>query len=115
MRSLTCIASSPSCSVDARLGFETRDGHRPGLQPRPTFSREGQGVLEPVAVVALREVLAVVGAAALGAGEGGSDGRLGAVEQVADLTCLEKVRIEDRALVLDADALVALLQVAHDG
>ena len=61
-----------------------------------------QRVGQEVDVVALGVVLAGVGAAALRAGQRRGDGRLGAVEQVAQLARLEQVRVEDRALVVDA-------------
>ena len=70
----------------------------------PRLGPIGERVLQPVGVVALGVVLAGVGAAALRPGEGRGGHRLGAVEQVAELARLEQVRVEDRALVPDADA-----------
>src|ERR1700686_5258770 len=98
MRRSTCIDAS--ASVRARLGLET--GDRDGLvgEGRPAVGACGEGVLEPGRIVALGEVLAVVRAAALGAGERRMDGRFGAVEQVPHLARVEEVRVEDRAAVL---------------
>src|SRR3972149_1314442 len=51
--------------IHAFLGLEAGDGHRLVGQPDSLLVAEGQGVLHPPLVVALREVLAGVGAGAL--------------------------------------------------
>ncbi len=58
---------------------------------------------EPVGVVALREVLAVVAAAALLAGQGAGDDRLGAVDHAAELQGFGQVGVEAAAAVVDGD------------
>ena len=67
-----------------------------------------------VLVVALRVVLAHVGAAALLAVAGRVDDHLREVEQEAELDGLEQVGVEPLALVLHGDVLVALAQPLDD-
>src|SRR6266542_2857057 len=71
---------------------------------------EAQAVLHPVGVVAGRMVVAEVGAAALGAGEGADHKGLGQVDEEAELDGLGEVVVEDLALVLDGHPLVAVAQ-----
>jgi hypothetical protein len=62
-----------------------------------------QGVLHPGGIVALGEVLAGVGAAALLAGLGCVDGARGLGEEVLKLQSLEEVGVPDEAAVGGAD------------
>ena len=59
----------------------------------------GQGVLEPVGIVALGEVLAVVGATTLLASQGARHRRRRQVEQIAELDCLKQLGVEALALI----------------
>src|SRR5690348_7238895 len=70
--------------------------HRPVVEARAPGSLDpDQGMLEPALVVALREVLASVGAAALGAVGGGLDGRRRLQEQILELHRLHEIGIPD--------------------
>src|SRR5581483_1146411 len=109
MRSSTCIVV-PGTSVRPRLRLEAGDRHRLVAKRRPALTPEGEAVGEEVDVVALGVVLPVVGAPALPARKGGRDGRLGAVEQVAELARLEQVRVERPPPVLDRDPPIPLAQ-----
>ena len=72
-------------------------------------------MLEEVLVVAVGEVVrARVRAAALLAGEPADDHARGELEHEAELERLGQVAVEDLALVLDDDALVALAQALDD-
>ena len=64
-----------------------------------------QAVLEEVDVVAVGEVLARVGPAALLPGQGAGDGGLGQVEQAAQLQHFQEAGVEDGPLVLHAEGL----------
>src|SRR6266550_1217769 len=74
----------------------------------------GEGVLQPVGVVAKGVVLAVVGAATLGTSARGPHQRFGAVEQEPDLDRLHEVGVVDTALVRDPNAVVALAEALQD-
>ena len=69
---------------------------------------------EPGAVVPGLEVVAVVGAAALFAGEGAGHDRLGAVEHAAEFVRFEEFGIEGGALVVDGDVGVLLAELVDD-
>src|SRR2546421_549307 len=72
-------------------------------------------VAEEVLVVPVGIVVGPrVRAAALAAGQACDDHALGEVEQETELERLRQVAVEDVALVVDDDALVALLQRGHD-
>ena len=62
-------------------------------------------MLEPLLVVSLREVGAVLGAAALRAVQRADAGALGVVEHEAELDRAEHVLVEDRAAVVDVGGL----------
>src|SRR6185437_3558983 len=112
MRRSISIALDLSHSVRARLGLELGDGDRLVLESRRAEVRlVGQGVAQPVDVVALREVLARVAAPRLLAGQRRPDRGFGAIKQVAQLARLEQVRVEDAAAVVDAYARVPILQL----
>ena len=71
-------------------------------------------MLEPLLVVALGEVGAELRAARLLALDRGDDGRLGAVEHVAELDRAQHVLVEDGAAVVDVGRLGLLLEAADD-
>src|SRR3954451_24268191 len=106
MRRSTCMRA-PGRSVGARFWLEGRDRDRLvrqfGATVRSCRERVGQ---EPL-VISLGEVLAGVGTSALLTPEGGDDRRLGAIEEIADLARLEKVRVVDPSLVLDRGSGIA--------
>src|SRR3954451_9828926 len=110
MRSSVCKAC---LSVRPRLGFELRDGHRLEADVGAALGAVRKRVLEPVSVVALRKIFTEVAAAALLASERAGDGGLGAVEQVADLACLEQLGVEDTAGVAHRDVRIAAAQLAE--
>src|SRR5579883_3295672 len=93
----------PWQSVRARLRRYRRDlvGH--GVEMHRTIVEADasgplhphQGVLQPALIVALRVVLARVGAPALGAVAGGMNGRRGLQQQVLELHRLDEVGIPD--------------------
>src|SRR4051812_42687555 len=74
------------------------------------LSAGGEGVAHPVGVVPRRVIVAEVGAAALGAGQGAHDEGLGEVDEEAQLDGLGEVVVEDLALVLDGCLVVAVAQ-----
>src|SRR5690606_23883541 len=104
--------SSPS--VDPLLRLELRDRHGLVAQLDAAVLRAvGQRVLEPLRVVAVREVLAHVGAAALLALDAAQGGDLRKVEEVPQLPRLQQVGVESLPLVHRHHAAVALLQLAQ--
>ena len=79
----------------------------------PSSLRWQVDVLEPLLVVSLREVGAVLGAAALGALERADAGALGVVEHVAELDRRQDVLVEDAAVVIDVGRFGLLLEAAN--
>src|SRR2546421_1102987 len=96
-------------SVGARPGRNRLDVARQGVQmhgavveagtPRPLDPHER--VLEPVTVVALREILACVRAAALGAIRRRVDGGRGLQQQVLELEGLDEIGVPDERAIAD--------------
>src|SRR5512146_1661204 len=87
-----------------RLVGERVEMHRPVVEARAPGSFDpDQRMLEPALVVALREVLAGVGAAALGPVGGGLDGRRRLQEQVFQLHRLHEIGVPDERAVADPD------------
>src|SRR5450756_2672048 len=107
MRRSTCITRLPG-SIRTRLRLEPGDRHRLVSERGPGLAAVRERVGEEVDVVALRVVIAGVGAPALGPRDRGRRHRLGAVDQVAQLARLEEIRVEDPAGVADADARIAV-------
>src|SRR5450759_752908 len=114
MRRSTCITRLPG-SIDARLGLEPGDRHRLVSERGPGLAAVRERVGEEVDVVALRVVVARVGAPALLSRDRGRRHGLRAIDQVAQLARLEEVRVEDPAGVADTDAGVALLDLGNPG
>src|SRR5215211_1868304 len=109
-------ATSISVSVLPLHGLPFRNRNRLPLQPRrPVRVKVDERVLHVVLVVALRVVVGTrVGAAALLAGEAGDDHAAREVEQEAELERLRQVAVEQVALVVQDDALVALTQLLDE-
>src|SRR6188508_2811848 len=99
MRSVTSMGRS----VGPRLWLELGDRHRPVGQRGRAGLRvtAGKRVLQPLRVVALREVLAGVAAAAFLARERRRDGDLGVVDEESELECLTQVGVVAASLVVD--------------
>src|SRR4051812_22218331 len=97
------------------LGFPLRDRHLGVRQLRRPVAVDRQvDVLEPLVVVALRVVRAVLRAARLLPLERADDDALRVVEHEAELHGAQQVLVEDRALVVDRDRLRLLLQPLDD-
>jgi hypothetical protein len=90
-----CAHDSPVLDVDGGVGL---------LLP-------GEGVLHPVLVVTVREILTGVGTTGFLADGGGFGGLDGAGEQVAELEGLDEVGVPDHAAVLDADLAEGLVDL----
>src|SRR5690348_10152391 len=99
--------------IRSRLGLELGNCHWFVLDVWAALCLVGERVLEKVSVVALGIVLARVRTPAFGTSERARDCGLGAVEQIPDLARLEQVRVEDVALVVDRDVLVARLELTQ--
>src|SRR5690625_5016069 len=98
-------------SVDARFRFVLAEGHGLVVDADADALAVDHGVLEPVLVVPLLVILAGVGAARLGAVQGGVHEHLGVVDEEAQLDGLHQLGVVLLALVLDQHVLVALLQL----
>src|SRR5207247_10802273 len=108
-------ASVISLSVLPFLGLPLRHRHRLPVQYRMISDPADDRVLHEVLVVALRIIVRTrVGAPALLALEARADHGGRAPPHVAELARLRQVVVEDLALVLDDDVLVALAQAADD-
>src|ERR1035437_10658635 len=108
MRSSTFITAS----VRPRLRLEAGDRDRPVLEGRPGRPLVGQGVLQPLGVVAFREVLARMCAATFSPvqGSGGHDFR--EIQEIAQLLGLKQFGVEGGAADSDRDGAKAALQLA---
>src|SRR5215218_1465071 len=100
-------------SICSRFRLKLGDRDRFVPEVWPTLRLESKRVAEPAGVVALRVILARVSAARFLAGQRCGNGRLGAVEQITDLTSLEQVGVEDVATVVDGHVGVPRTQVAN--
>src|SRR5512143_4284618 len=104
------MPAGPS-SIFPFLGRVLRDHDRLVGQARPVLRAVCERVLQPVPVVASREVVAPVGAPALLPGQGPADDDLAELEQVSELDGFEEIRVETGPLVLDPDFSVPVLKV----
>src|SRR4029453_4850511 len=108
-------ASVTSRSVLPLLRLPLCHRHRLPVEHRMISDPADDRVFHEVLVVPLRVVVRTrVGAPALLALEARDDHARREVEQVSELERLRQVVVEDLALVLDEDLLVALAQVADD-
>src|SRR3954452_403831 len=113
-RSISIDLDGSDHSVGPRFGLELGDRHRLVLESRRAkLGLVRKRVAQPVRVVAIREVLPRVAAARLLARQRRVDRGLRAVEQVAQLTRLEQIGVEDPAAIVDAYARVAILQLGQ--
>src|SRR3954447_7701645 len=105
----------PGALVGPLLGLPLGDRHgRVGDSGRVAAVHREVDVLEPLVVVALREVQPELRAARLAALQRGDDDALGAVEHEAELERAQHVLVEDRAAIVDRRAPGLLLEAPDD-
>src|SRR3954469_11052674 len=110
----TSAISACAPSVLALLGLPLGDRHWRVGDGRLAPVGVDVDVLEPLLVVALREIGAVLSTARLLALHRGDDGRLGHVEHVPELDRAKHVLVEDGAAVVDVGRLGLVLQAVDD-
>src|SRR5438552_5286842 len=99
-------------SVHSLLGLKPCDRDRLGGHAYALGLQVRERVLEPVHVIALGEILAIVAAAALFTRQRAGGDQLGAVQHEAKLERLHQVGVEGPSVILDGDPRVALLERA---
>src|SRR5271167_4348259 len=88
--------------------------YRAVAEPHPAgLVAPGEGVLEPVLVVALGVILAGVRAAALGAVEGGVERDRRLPDQIVELERLEEIGVPDHRAVGDAEVVEGPRHLGH--
>src|ERR671931_596262 len=101
---------SASALIDPLFRLEACDRHWLGGHSNALRLQVGEGVFEPVQVITLGEILAVVAAAAFFTRQRSGGDQLGTVQHEAELEGLHEVGVEGPPAVLNGDPRKALFE-----